>query len=71
MDDESEEYGGWVRGRWYGKTENRFLFLLASLVIIIFVYPFAEGRDPGDLLLRHLRMNLQNIALLSGQYHAR
>ncbi len=54
MDDESEEYGGWVRGRWYGKTENRFLFLLASLVIIIFVYPFAEGRDPGDLLLRVL-----------------
>lgn len=54
MDDESEEYGGWVRGRWYGRTENRFLFLLASLVLIIFVYPFAEELDPGDLLLRVL-----------------
>ncbi len=54
MDDESEEYGRWVRGRWYGRTENRFLFLLASLVIIIFVYPFVGELDPGDLLLRVL-----------------
>ncbi|WP_319643024.1 potassium channel family protein [Methanovulcanius yangii] len=43
-----------VLGRWYGRTENRFLFLLASLILIIFVYPFAESFDTGGLILRVL-----------------
>jgi len=52
MEERNEGYREMVLGRWYGRTGNRFLFLLASLVLIIFVYPFTEALDTGGLLLR-------------------
>ena len=52
MEKRNEGYREMVLGRWYGRTGNRFLFLLACLVLIIFVYPFTEALDAGGLLLR-------------------
>ncbi|WP_157199876.1 potassium channel family protein [Methanogenium cariaci] len=41
---------GGITTRWYGRTTNRFLFLLTALVVLIFFYPFVEEFDQNGYI---------------------
>lgn len=56
----------WLAGitaRWYGRTSNRFLFLMGALIAVIFFYPFAEGSDKSEYIFSGLMTVILFLAL--------